>query len=141
MADFKCSCGAGNGDIIRFLGGFRCTKCNSYFEIEKATRKDPYKRKKLSRKEEDKLAQDFGGRRTPASGAWEQPGDIKTPTFLIESKITSHDSFSVTKTLMNKIASEAVPYGKVPMLIVNMDGERLCILRYCDIQRLFGKDH
>jgi hypothetical protein len=68
---------------------------------------------------ESRAAKRLKGRLTPASGAMEgAKGDIKTHTFLIESKATVNDSLSVKLPWLEKIDKEALDTGRDPALIV-----------------------
>ena len=74
-------------------------------------------------RQEERTADRLGGKRVSGSG--NQPhkrGDIDLPTFKIECKSTKHKSISITAEMLNKIAKEAAPTGKLPALAVSIEG-------------------
>lgn len=92
---------------------------------------------KLSKKLEEKRAEDFaGGSRNIASGAlpfWKQ--DITTDNFLIEHKYTDAKSFSIKKMYFEEVTEEAFKIGRLPMMVIeflNRPELRIAVLRYED---------
>lgn len=82
-----------------------------------------------SRKHEDRLGQVFGGKRTPGSGAfWSAKGDVKTPDMLIEHKFTGKKSYSLSSAVLEKIFSEAVLTGRMPVFGLSLGGKNYVIL-------------
>jgi len=76
--------------------------------------------KKLSKLQEAKTARDFGGVITPGSGnQWHSKGDVRTPDFLVECKLTSKDSYSLKASTWSKIATEALLEGRDPVMEIN----------------------
>jgi len=68
-------------------------------------------------KKEKKDAKDFGGKVTPRSGGYFSfPGDVVTKDYLIDSKTTDKNRFSVTKQMWEKIDGEALKSRKIPIL-------------------------
>lgn len=62
---------------------------------------------------EKKDAKDFKGRRTPRSGGfWSFKGDIVTDDYLIDSKSTSKNSYSITPRTISKVRTEALRADK-----------------------------
>lgn len=81
--------------------------------------------------QQEKLAaKRTGGKRTPASGAGPQKGDVRLKGFLrIECKTTRHASFSVTSEMLDKLEAAAAPAGEVPMLEVELElGKRRAVV-------------
>ncbi len=63
---------------------------------------------KISRRHEERVAREVGGRRQPGSGNRSGfEGDIRTERWLIEHKYTTTASFRVTPALLAKIEGEA----------------------------------
>lgn len=72
------------------------------------------------RKAEKNLSKRVGGRVTIASGALDfQKGDIRAGDFLIESKSTEKESFSLPLNYLCKIKAEALTANKYPALAIN----------------------
>lgn len=68
---------------------------------------------------EKKAGKRIGGRLQPGSGCSpNNKGDIKTDSFLIESKATIHNSLSVKLEWLRKISDEAIGLTREPALIV-----------------------
>ena len=80
-------------------------------------------------KKEKSDAKLFGGRRQKRSGGlWFQPGDVKLKEFLIDDKQTDHKSFSVTKTIWEKIAHEALMSKREPCLSLQIQDVEVVVL-------------
>lgn len=72
---------------------------------------------------EKRAAQRIGGRLQPGSGCSpNNKGDIKTDTFLLESKSTIHDSFSLKISWLRKISDQAISLSREPGLVVQFVG-------------------
>lgn len=70
---------------------------------------------------EESDARTINGKRNRGSGnRWYAPGDIKSDTFLFESKDTEHKSFTITKDLLNKIYEEALFSYRVPVFSIRI---------------------
>ena len=94
-------------------------------------------------KKEIKDATSFGGKRTPRSGGfWSFPGDVKTDNFLIDSKKTDKNRYSITKQIWNKIDIEALKCRKIPILSVEFsdDNIQIVVLNKGDFLELFNKN-
>jgi hypothetical protein len=86
---------------------------------------------------EKKDAKDFKGKLTKNSGNyWSQKGDIKTNTFLIESKQTSKKSYSISKKTWDKLYEEALFSFKLPILSIIIQDLELVILDKKDFLKL-----
>jgi hypothetical protein len=72
--------------------------------------------KKLSRKREEKIAQETGGRRHSGSGSqWYRKSDASDPDFQYEDKFTESDKYSVSISDLHKIEKEAQGVRKLPV--------------------------
>ena len=70
-----------------------------------------------SDEQEERLAEDVGGRRQRGSGRAERhKGDVKEKSFLIEAKGTKHNSMRITAKWLAKITKEAYEIGRYPAL-------------------------
>lgn len=82
-----------------------------------------------SQKQERSLAKNLGGRTVPASGAfWSRKGDVRSEDLLVEAKTTEKASFSIKKTIWEKIRKEALLDGRIPVLAVQIQGRNLVVL-------------
>jgi len=81
--------------------------------------------KKDYQQKEDRDGIAFGGKKTPRSGGfWSNPGDIKSDHFLIDSKLSKHDRFSIPRKMWNKIAKEALMSQRIPILSIEFGKEK-----------------
>jgi hypothetical protein len=98
------------------------------------------KGQKESRKHEDRLAKAVGGQRTAASGAfWSRKGDVRSPDLLIEHKWTGKASVSVKAAVLEKIVTEAIIDGRMPVLGFHLNGEDYIMLTEDDFLELRQK--
>jgi hypothetical protein len=82
------------------------------------------KGQKESRKHEDRLAKAIGGQRTAASGAfWSRKGDVRSKDLLIEHKWTGKASVTIKAAVLEKIVTEAILDGRMPVLGFHLNGE------------------
>lgn len=98
--------------------------------------------KKDYQQKEDRDSIDFGGKKTPRSGGfWSAPGDIKSDQFLIDSKLSKHDRFSIPRKMWNKIAKEALMSQRIPILSIEFGKEKteLVVLDKDDFLMLMEK--
>lgn len=94
-----------------------------------------------SRRQEDGVAADTGGRRVAGSGSLPSlKGDVRCPDLLIECKTTSASSYSLTLKVLRKIEKEAEHANKEPILQVDIQGRRYVVLRYEDWLRRNNRD-
>lgn len=100
-----------------------------------------------SPKLERKLAKTVGGHRTSGSGNKREKGDVrKRGVMRIEHKATQHDSFRVTKTMLQKIELAATGCDEVPMLTIEFLDKRgdsegaIACLRLEDALRLLNNE-
>jgi hypothetical protein len=89
-------------------------------------------KKRKSKKNEQRLAAELGGRTFRGSGneAWHcndphttAKGDIKTPSFVIEHKMTVRKSLSLKYEWLKKVAEGAKQQAKDPALIVTFESQ------------------
>ena len=72
-----------------------------------------------SRRQEGEVAKRIGGRKTPASGALSEKGDVRLKGVVrIECKTTMHKSFSITREMLGKIEDAALSSGELPALVI-----------------------
>lgn len=84
---------------------------------------------KQSQAHEKRLAKLTGGGVTAASGAfWSRKGDVRTDDLLIEHKWTGKKSFSITRSVLDKISAEAIMDGRMPVLAIHLDGKDYVVL-------------
>lgn len=75
-----------------------------------------------SRRQEKELASRIGGKRTVASGAKDEKGDVRLRRVVrIEAKTTKHASFSVTLDMIRKIEDAALPSDEMPIIAVEFN--------------------
>jgi len=73
--------------------------------------------KKISRKREQALAKDTGGRTTPGSGnKWFEKSDAYNSIIRFEDKFTKKDKYSIHLSELKKIEKEALLTNKIPVL-------------------------
>jgi hypothetical protein len=83
----------------------------------------------LSKKQEERIAKEFGGSRVPGSGAfWHRKGDVRTKHFLMELKRTDAASYRITKNVWRKIRREALQEGKTPIMVLEIQDTTLVVL-------------
>lgn len=88
-----------------------------------------------SREQEERSAKRLGGRRVPGSGSgWAAKGDTTNAELLVECKRTDRQSISVKKSVLRKIAIEALRAGKVPVLELEISGDEYVVLRQRDFK-------
>ena len=94
--------------------------------------------KKKSKKQEEKIAKDIGGRTTPASGAlWAFKGDVRNDKYLIEAKFTDSNSYQLNYTTWDKIKREAINDGlRIPVMQIDIQGSQYALLRVDDLEAL-----
>jgi hypothetical protein len=78
---------------------------------------------KASQFHERRLADLLGGTRPAASGAfWTRKGDVRSETYLVEHKYTAKNSISVSRSVLDKIRTEAIMDSRVPVLALHIAG-------------------
>lgn len=86
--------------------------------------------KRVSQKQERSVAKSFNARPTLASGAiWSQKGDVRNEKYLIECKTTEKDYYTITASVWEKIAKEAVrDHTRIPLLVVDLKNDTRFII-------------
>lgn len=84
-------------------------------------------------------AKSFGGKRVKGSGnKWNAPGDVKTDTFLIDSKQTEKKSYSISLKTWDKLCSEALFSYRIPLLSIQIKDKELIVMEKGDFQKLIS---
>ena len=94
--------------------------------------------KKKSKKQEEKIAKDIGGRTTPGSGAlWFSKADVRNDKYLIEAKFTDSNKYQLKYTTWDKIKREAINDGlRIPVMQIDIQGSQYALLRVEDLDAL-----
>lgn len=86
-----------------------------------------------SQMHEKRLAKKTGGQVSAGSGAfWSRKGDVRTDDLLIEHKYTSKSSFTLTAKVLEKIVTEAIMDGRMPVLGIHLNGRDYVVLEEAD---------
>ena len=92
--------------------------------------------KKMSNKQENKVAKETGGYTTIASGAlYFQKADVRLDNFLIECKTTREPFYKLKRSTWEKIQKEALKDGmRIPLMQVDLENSkyRVAIIDYND---------
>jgi hypothetical protein len=92
------------------------------------------------KKKETADAREFGGKLTKGSGnRWYNPSDSKSNKFLIESKQTDKDSYSLNIYKWMKISDEALFSFRLPLLSIKIKNLELVVLSKEDFLKLTKK--
>ncbi len=84
---------------------------------------------KQSQSHEKRLEGALGGKRTAASGAfWSRKGDVRTDDLLVEHKWTGKKSFTLKAEVLEKIVTEAILDGRMPVLGFSLNNRNYVIL-------------
>jgi hypothetical protein len=82
-----------------------------------------------SQQQERDLAKRITGLSVPASGAfWARKGDVRSDDLLVEAKTTDAASFSIKRTIWEKIRREAILDGRIPVLAISIQDRNLVVL-------------
>lgn len=98
--------------------------------------------KKNWQNKEHKDAESFNARRTPRSGGlWFSKGDSKSDIFLIETKTTIHEGYTITSRIWEKIYREALLESKIATLSVEFGKKQheVVILSKSDFIEILNK--
>lgn len=77
---------------------------------------------KRSKKHEERLAEQVGGKRVVGSGtSWRAPQDVKSDTHMIQHKYTDKASFSLKVPEMEQIHDDAERAGRGNALVIDFD--------------------
>ena len=78
-------------------------------------------KQKRSKKQEDKIAKDLGGKRQPGSGCrWGYRRDVINKQLLVEAKITEKSKFSISGRDLLFLRKQAYLIGKIPVYAVSL---------------------
>lgn len=91
--------------------------------------------RKAAARLEHQTAKNMQGNVTPASGAIRNlrlKGDVIAKHFRIECKLTEKQSYSVSRSVLDKIEREALSNCVCPLLSLQIDGKRFAVLRWED---------
>lgn len=98
-----------------------------------------------SARHEKRLAKAIGGSRTAASGAfWSRKGDVRSTDLLVEHKWTGKKSFTLTAQVLEKIMTEALLDGRIPVLGVHLNGHNYVVLDeedFLDLRRQLTQEN
>lgn len=86
--------------------------------------------KKISQKQEAKVAKDLNAKTVVASGAlWGAKGDVRSDKYLVECKTTSKSFYSLTSSVWGKIKREAIKDGlRVPAMCIEVKEQSVAIV-------------
>ena len=80
--------------------------------------------RKMSKRQEARIAKDISGAVTAASGAfWHRKGDVQNGVYKVEAKATAAKSISIKIDVWNKIRTEALLEGRIPALFLEIGGD------------------
>lgn len=92
---------------------------------------------KQSQKHEKRLAKLVGGKTNAASGAfWSRKGDVRSYDLLIEHKWTGKKSFTMKSDVLEKIVTEAILDGRMPVLGFSLNDNNYVVLTEDDFLEL-----
>lgn len=84
-----------------------------------------------SRRQERDVAASLGGRRTSASDAGPEKGDVATDRFVVECKSTVRGSYAISPAVMDTITSAAAQTGRLGALHIRfVDGTGRTLREY-----------
>jgi len=84
---------------------------------------------KQSKKHEKRLAKLVDGKVNAASGAfWSRKGDVRSADLLIEHKWTGKKSFTMKSDVLEKIVTEAILDGRLPVLGFSLNNNNYVVL-------------
>lgn len=96
---------------------------------------------KQSQHHERRLAGAIGGSRVAASGAfWSRKGDVRSDDLLIEHKYTENKSYSLKAADLQKLETQAVMVGRMPIFAVHVGGRDYFMFTEDDALTLLGLD-
>jgi Holliday junction resolvase len=80
-------------------------------------------------KQEQRLAKTMDGRRRAGSGAfWSAKGDVRSARYLVEAKWTGAKQITVKSQVLEKIVTEAVIEGRIPVLALELNARNYVVL-------------
>lgn len=86
--------------------------------------------KKLSQKQERKVAKDLNAKTVVASGAlWGAKGDVRNEHLLVECKYTKSTVYPLVSTVWKKIKKEAIRDGlRIPVMCIEIAGKSFAVV-------------
>lgn len=94
--------------------------------------------KKWQLKEKDD-AKTINGKRVKGSGnRWYNPGDIRSETYLVESKQTDKASYSLSRKKLDKIYEEALFAFKTPVFSIRIQDMDVVVMFKEDWEKLIN---
>ncbi len=94
-------------------------------------------RRAFGLKKEQECADRLGAEVTLGSGAdYAHKGDFALNDFLVEHKATLKESFSIKGKTWDKILKEASAKGKIPAMIININGRSLVVMEEAMIKEI-----
>lgn len=92
-----------------------------------------------SERQEKRIAKEFGGRKTPNSGASFGQNDVKTPKFDIEAKTTKSEQYILKMADIHTMERKA-DKNKIPLFIIEFDkhGREFVLLDKADFLAISG---
>jgi len=95
---------------------------------------------KAWQKKERKDAKDFGGNLIKGSGnSWSKPGDSKNGKWLVESKQTDKDFYSLNFYKWMKISNEALFSFRLPLMSIKIKDIELVVMAKQDYLKLIKR--
>lgn len=92
-----------------------------------------------SPKQENELAALVNGRRTAASGARDEKGDVRIKGVTrLEAKTTKNKSFSVTMDMIDKIETAATSSAEMPAIVIEFNDGNGRKLKECAVIPLYA---
>ena len=95
-------------------------------------------KKKKSKKQEERIAKQIGGKTVVASGAlWACKADVRNDKYLVEAKYTDTNYYTLNVRTWEKIAQEAIKDGlRIPVMCVSIKNKDYAILTVDDFMFL-----
>ena len=89
--------------------------------------------KKKSARQENRLAQRYGGSVTPGSGnGWIKKNDVRSADLSIEAKYTDKKQFTLKQADLHTAEQHALLDGRDSVLIISFSGEEWAVIREAD---------
>lgn len=94
---------------------------------------------KASRKQEQQVAGDLGGKVNAGSGnGWRHKNDVRTNEFSVECKTTTKLSYSLKRSELDLAERHALADGKDMLFVIDIDGKRYYAMRDYTFEMLRG---
>lgn len=88
--------------------------------------RDRQERNDRSRRQEERRAEQVGGRTTPGSGSsWRSPGDVRADDVLEELKYTDKGSYTLRIADWFSIKRKALKLGREPRMVIDFPHKQL----------------